>query len=79
CRKQLVIPRWPSIVNDDEDPAGNDTTLWDSPDLAVSSCSVGAAGGTGAVARGTVALHDAAVAGPDGAAVASGKHRPVST
>ncbi|WP_211217897.1 hypothetical protein, partial [Microbacterium luticocti] len=31
CRKQLVIPRWPSIVNDDEDPAGIDTTLWDSP------------------------------------------------
>ncbi|MFV4914951.1 hypothetical protein PFZ49_15845, partial [Microbacterium lacticum] len=30
-RKQLGIPRWPVIVYDDEDPAGSDTTLWDSP------------------------------------------------
>ncbi|WP_336627496.1 MULTISPECIES: ImmA/IrrE family metallo-endopeptidase, partial [unclassified Microbacterium] len=30
-RKQLVIPRWPFTVYDDENPAGIDTTLLDSP------------------------------------------------
>ncbi|MEV8370769.1 hypothetical protein, partial [Microbacterium sp. NPDC064584] len=34
CRKQLVIPRWPFNVYDDENPAGIDTTLWDSPQFA---------------------------------------------
>lgn len=27
----MVIPRWPFTVYDDENPAGIDTTLWDSP------------------------------------------------